>query len=213
MRLDKLLVARGFFSSRSKAKEAIKRGFVKVNGRIVRKPSADVDLSANVEVLVEERPRGYWKLKELDETWEIIREGDVVLDLGSSAGGFLIYASEKVGERGRVYGIEVSREFEEELRRIERERGNVKVYIDDAFKFDVSRLEPLDVILSDLSLDPDVAMAATRRFLPLLKRNGLLLFVMKTGISSGTPDLSGLEVIGVRDSEDRLERYILLKKL
>ncbi len=211
MRLDKLLVIRGFFSSRSKAKEAIRRGFVRVNGRVVTKPSADVDISAEIEVDVEERPRGYWKLKELDELWGVLKEGDVVLDLGSSAGGFLMYASERVGEKGFVYGIEVSKEFEEELRRIERERKNVKVFIEDAFKFDPSRLKTLDVILSDLSLDPDVAMRATRRYLPVLKRDGLLLFVMKDG--EGEPDLRGLELLKYKRSDDRLESYMLFKKL
>ncbi len=208
MRLDRLLVLKGYFSSRSKAKEAIKRGLVRVNGRTVTKPSAEVDLSAEIEVLAEERPRGYWKLKELDEKWGILKEGDVVLDLGSSAGGFLLYASEKAK---RVYGIEISREFEETLRRIERERKNVKVFIENAFEFDPSKLEPLDVILSDLTLDPVSAFKATARFFPILKPGGLVLFVMKTGVSEEVPDF-GLEVLRFEDSGDRRERYYLLKK-
>ena len=212
MRLDKLLVLRGYFSSRSKAKEFIKRGLVKVNGRIITKPSAEVDLSAEIVVLAEERPRGYWKLKELDESWNIIKEGDIVLDLGSSAGGFLLYASEKVGESGRVYGIEFSREFEKELRRIESERKNVRVFIDDAFRFDISKLELLNVILSDLTLDPISSFKATSRFIPLLKPDGLILFVMKTGLEFEEPDFGELEIVNVRDSEDRQERYFLLRK-
>ncbi len=212
MRLDKLLVLKGYFSSRSKAKEVIKRGLVKVNGKIVTKPSTEVELSAEIEVIAEEKPRGYWKLKELDERWNFINEGDVVLDLGSSAGGFLLYASEKVGEKGRVYGIEFSREFEKELRRIESERKNVKIFIDDAFRFDVSKLEPLDVILSDLTLDPSSSFKATSRFFPLLKPNGLILFVMKTGLDFEKPDFGELEVIDAVDSEDRRETYFLLRK-
>ncbi len=212
MRLDKLLVLKGYFSSRSKAKEFIKRGLVKVNGKIVTKPSTEVELSAEIEVIAEEKPRGYWKLKELDERWNFINEGDVVLDLGSSAGGFLLYASEKVGEKGRVYGIEFSREFEKELRRIESERKNVKIFIDDAFRFDVSKLEPLDVILSDLTLDPSSSFKATSRFFPLLKPNGLILFVMKTGLDFEKPDFGELEVIDAVDSEDRRETYFLLRK-
>lgn len=212
MRLDKLLVLKGYFSSRSKAKEFIKKGFVRINGRTITKPSAEVDLSAEIEVLAEERPRGYWKLKELDESWNIIKEGNVVLDLGSSAGGFLLYASEKVGMDGRVYGIEFSKEFEKELRRIERERKNVKVFIEDAFKFDISKLEPLDVILSDLTLDPVSAFKATSRFVSLLKPKGLILFVMKTGLEFEEPDFGELEIVDVRDSGDRQERYYLLRK-
>jgi len=212
MRLDKLLILKGYFSTRQKAKEAIKRGFVRVDGKVITKPSAEVDLSAEIAVLAEEKPRGYWKLKELDEAWNILKEGLTVLDLGSSAGGFLLYASEKVGEKGRVYGIEFSREFEHELRKIERERCNVKVFIADAFKFDVTKLEPLDVILSDLTLDPISAFKATSRYIPLLKPKGLLLFVMKTGLDYEEPDFGDLEVIDTKDSRDRRERYFLLRK-
>ena len=209
MRLDKLLVIRGYFSSRSKAKEAIKKGFVIVNGRAVTKPSTEVPIDAEIEVLVDERPRGYWKLKELDEKWGILNEGQTVLDLGSSAGGFLLYASERVSESGKVYGIEFSKEFEERLREIEKKRRNVRVFIEDAFEFDISKLEPLDVILSDLTLDPISAFKATSRFLPLLKPNGKLLFVMKTGLSDEVPDFAGLRVLAVEESRDRRERYYL----
>ena len=37
-RLDELLVARGLFASRSRARDAIERGTVTVNGVIARKP-------------------------------------------------------------------------------------------------------------------------------------------------------------------------------
>ena len=212
MRLDKLLVMRGYFSSRQKAKEAIKRGFVMVNGEVITKPSTEVDLSADIIVLTSEKPRGYWKLKELDEAWNFIKKGDKVLDLGSSAGGFLLYASEKVGEDGMVYGIEISREFESPLRDIERNRKNVKIFIEDVFKFDISKLEPLDVILNDLTLDPISSFKATLRFIPILKKGGLVLFVMKTGIEHQEPDFYGFEVVNVKDAEDRKEKYILLKR-
>ncbi len=209
MRLDKLLVIRGYFSSRSKAKEAIKKGFVIVDGKVVTKPSTDVPMNANLDVMVEEKPRGYWKLKMLDEKWRILKEGQVVLDLGSSAGGFLLYASERVGERGRVYGIEFSREFEQRLREIERRRKNVRVFIEDAFKFDISKLEPLDVILSDLTLDPNSAFKATSRFFPLLKPKGKILFVMKTGLNFDEPNLGGVRILRFEDSKERKERYYL----
>ncbi|MDI3502495.1 MAG: rRNA (cytidine1920-2-O)/16S rRNA (cytidine1409-2-O)-methyltransferase, partial [Archaeoglobi archaeon] len=51
MRLDVLLVRKGYFSSRQKAKECIKRGFVKVNGEVIRKPSFRVREDSEIEVL------------------------------------------------------------------------------------------------------------------------------------------------------------------
>jgi len=210
MRLDKLLVIKGYFSSRQKAKEAIRRGFVIVNGVVVTKPSHDVELDAEIKILQVEKPKGYWKLKELDETWNLIEDGDAVLDLGSSAGGFLLYASEKAK---RVYGIEYSKEFENTLKNIEMERDNVKVFIADAFTFDLSNLEPVDVILSDLTLKPSHAWKATKRFVPLLKPQGKILFVMKTGIYNESVNFSPLKVVDWIDSMDRKERYYLLRNV
>ncbi len=209
MRLDKLLVARGYFSTREKAKLAIRLGKVLVAGKPVTKPSAQVSPDADIQVLTEERPRGYWKLAELDEKWGIFSGGEVVLDLGSSAGGFLLYASERAA---RVYGIEVSKEFEEELRKIEARRENVKVFIADAFTFDVSQLPSLDIILCDLTLRVEHAVHALSRFLCKLKPGGGVLFVAKTGETPSFAEL-GLEQLKVMDSEQKRERYYLLRKI
>jgi len=208
MRLDVLLVKKGFFTSRSRAKEAIKRGFVLVNGKKVTKPSAEVDFESEIEVLQPERPRGYWKLKEIDEHFNLFSGKEVVLDLGSSAGGFLLYASEKAK---RVYGIEYSREFEEQLGKIERQRPNVKVFIADAFSFDTSLLPEIDIILNDLTLPFSASFRAMQRFLPKLKEGGLVLFVHKEG-DGERPDFGEMEVLGSFTSRDRKESYYLLRK-
>jgi 23S rRNA (cytidine1920-2'-O)/16S rRNA (cytidine1409-2'-O)-methyltransferase len=212
MRLDKYLVTRGFFTTRQKAKEAIRMGHVTVNGRIVTKPSTDVEPSSIVNVISEERPKGYWKLAKLDRQWNLIKEGDIVLDIGSSSGGFLLYASEKAA---RVYGIEFSREFENALREIEKEKNNVRVFVEDAFTFDTSRLEPIDLILNDLTLNAESSFKALLHFLPLLKENGKILFVKKTGIEDRHLkfERGGLRVVNRIDSEEKKERYYLLCKL
>ncbi len=206
MRLDLLLVKRGYFSSRQRAKDYIRRGFVLVNGVRITKPSAEVDFNAKIEVLAEEKPRGYWKLKEIDERLKIFKGNEVVLDLGSSAGGFLLYASEKAKF---VYGIEYSKEFEEELKKIEESRDNVKIFIEDAFKFDVSKLPEIDLILNDLTLSFSSSMMALKRFLPKLRQNGRILFVHKTG-DKESPNFMGFKILASLDSKDRKERYYLL---
>ena len=48
-----------------------------------------------------------------------IKEGDIVLDLGSGAGIDAILASKKVGDRGKVIGVDMTEEM------IEKARGNV----------------------------------------------------------------------------------------
>jgi len=204
MRLDLWLVKEGYFKTRNRAKIAIKRGLVKVNGVLVTKPSAEVGDEAEVEVLGD-KPAGYWKLKELDEKFGIFKGDEVVLDLGSSAGGFLLYASEKAKF---VYGIEFSREFEKTLKELE-SLGNVKVFIEDAFKFDVNKLEPLDLILNDLTLPFASSMTALKRFLPRLKPGGRILFVHK--LSKGEEDFSGFEIIARERAKERREVYYFIK--
>ncbi len=209
MRLDVFLHRQGYFESRSMAKEAIKRGLVKVNGETVRKPSKDVRGDEKIEVLAEGRPRGYYKLKMLDEKFGLISGSDTVLDLGSSAGGFVLYASEKARF---VYGIEFSREFEEQLRKIESERPNVKIFMDDAFKFDISRLPYLDVILCDLTLEPPDALVALLRFLPKLKKSGRVLFVSKSDVVDQNHIMKShisLDLLACEKSEDRQEYYYI----
>ncbi len=234
-RLDVLLVRKGLFSSRQRAKEAIKRGFIVVNGKKCEKPAESVHLDAKIEVLLPDSsliveggegseeafmldvPKGFWKLKEIDERFSIIKEGDVVVDLGSSAGGFLIYASKKAR---KVYGIEYSREFAGVLKEIEAKQSNVRVFIEDVFQFDIQKIEEecVDVILNDLTLDFASSIAALRRFLPKLKQNGKILFVHKTGTERAERRIlsefenSGLKVLSKLQSNAKKETYYLLAK-
>ncbi len=207
MRLDTLLVKRGFFSSRQRAKECIKRGLVKVDGRIVTKPSANVAYDAEIEVYGRDVPRGFWKLKEIDEKFGLFKGNETVLDLGSSAGGFLLYASEKARF---VYGIEYSKEFEDQLKWIEMTRKNVKVFIADAFNFNVDLLPKLDIILNDLTLPFSSSMKALKRFLPKLKEDGKILFVHKIG-DRENPEFKDFKVLSFFESKDRKEKYYLLR--
>lgn len=90
MRLDEYLVSEGLVSSRTRAKRLIERGLVKVDGKTAAKPSQKVEYGRSVAVIGEDKPEGYFKLKSIQEQSGIIHEGDVVLDIGSSAGGFLM---------------------------------------------------------------------------------------------------------------------------
>ena len=209
MRLDVLLVKRGLFNSRQRAKEAIRRGFVSIEGEIVEKASREVKEDARIEILCNrvDVPVGYWKLKWLDGHFKLINPGDIVLDLGSSAGGFLLYASEKAK---RVYGIECSSMFREALRGIEATRANVRFFPEDVFKFDIQKIEDIDVILNDLTLDGRSSKKALNRFLPKLKPGGRVLFIHKTGFERGIDfsDIAELEVVAKLNAEDRRKKEI-----
>ena len=108
-RADLLLVARGLFESRAKARAAIEAGGVLADGRPVRKASDLVADDAAIKA-VPAHPwvgRGALKLEHALITWPIAVEGRVVLDLGASTGGFTEVCL-AAGAR-RVYAVDVGR--------------------------------------------------------------------------------------------------------
>lgn len=52
--------------------------------------------------------RSVFKLEEIDQKLKIFKPGQVVLDLGASPGSWSQYASKKVGDKGKVLGVDLS---------------------------------------------------------------------------------------------------------
>lgn len=55
--------------------------------------------------------RSVYKLQEIDQKYRVIKKGDQVLDLGASPGSWSQYASQKIGEKGRLMGIDLTKIF------------------------------------------------------------------------------------------------------
>jgi 23S rRNA (uridine2552-2'-O)-methyltransferase len=53
------------------------------------------------------RSRASFKLIQIDERFELIKEGMTVVDLGAAPGGWLQVASERVGPKGKVIGVDL----------------------------------------------------------------------------------------------------------
>jgi 23S rRNA (cytidine1920-2'-O)/16S rRNA (cytidine1409-2'-O)-methyltransferase len=90
-RLDEALVARRLCPSRARARDAVLRGTVKVDGAPAAKPSQPVG-AGNV-LTIEDEARGYvsraaLKLKHGLSAFGISADGKNVLDIGASTGGF-----------------------------------------------------------------------------------------------------------------------------
>lgn len=108
-RADLLLVARGLFESRAKARAAIEAGGVVADGRPVLKASELVADDAEIAA-TPAHPwvgRGALKLEHALGAWPISLEGRVVLDVGASTGGFTEVCL-AAGAR-RVYAVDVGR--------------------------------------------------------------------------------------------------------
>ena len=93
-RLDQLLFSRGLVPSRSQAESWIRLGKVYVAGTQVTKPGAMVDAAQEVELKAEEQyvSRAGLKLASVAKTLHLEFADKVMLDVGSSTGGFTDYA-------------------------------------------------------------------------------------------------------------------------
>ncbi len=90
-RLDIVLVERGFFDSREKAKRSIMAGQVLVDGYIADKPGTKISLDHPIVIKGNPIPyvsRGGLKLEKALKEFSINLTNKVVMDIGSSTGGF-----------------------------------------------------------------------------------------------------------------------------
>jgi len=215
MRLDSHLVEIGNLGSRGRAKRAIIEGHVRVNDKVIKKPSFDVGYSDNIEITSGlDRPAGYWKLKDIQEKTDMIKNGDRVLDIGSSAGGFLLFASEIASH---VHGIEFSHEFRPELEKITHEKQNITVEFADVFTI-APLNEIYDVLLLDITVSPLSSIKALENVFSSLTKGGRLLQVLKLPKSSEKePILTKLTSMGFAIQQvieaEKQEAYVIARKL
>lgn len=107
LRLDNELVKRGLVSSRSQAESYIKLGKVTVDSNVVTKAGAQVRESSVITVDVEEQyvGRAGHKLASVANEFHIDFTDSIVLDVGSSTGGFTDYALKH--SASYVYAVDV----------------------------------------------------------------------------------------------------------
>ena len=109
-RVDVLLVERGLFESRARARAAIEAGLVIANDRPVKKPSEVLPDDATLQAQPAHPyvSRGGLKLAGALEQYPIDIEGHVCLDVGASTGGFTEVLLASGAEL--VFSVDVGRE-------------------------------------------------------------------------------------------------------
>ena len=147
-RLDHALVARGLTSSRSQAENWIRLGKVTVDDKTLTKPGYFVRASADVKLVAEEQyvSRAGLKLASVAKVLNLNFKDAVVLDVGSSTGGFTDYSLRNGAKK--VYAVDVGTEqFHPSLRGNERIELHEKTDIRD---FIIEGDMP-DIIVIDVS--------------------------------------------------------------
>ena len=89
-RADTLLAERGLFESRAKAREAIEAGLVRADGRLVKKPSEEIESQAELSASAPYPwvSRGGVKLAHALDAFGVDAARRFCLDVGASTGGF-----------------------------------------------------------------------------------------------------------------------------
>lgn len=160
-RLDQSLVARALVPTRSQAESYIKLGEVKVDERVVTKPGFLVDETAAIQLTAKEQyvSRAALKLASVADSLQLDFEDKVVLDVGSSTGGFTDYAL-RHGAR-KVIAVEVGKDqLHPDL------QGNSKIELHEQTDIrEISELStPADIVLIDVSF------VSLREILPHIAR-------------------------------------------
>jgi 23S rRNA (cytidine1920-2'-O)/16S rRNA (cytidine1409-2'-O)-methyltransferase len=174
-RLDLLLVQKKRLVSRSRARDLIKRGMVRVDGVAVSKPGLLVAGDADLQIDEQASPyvsRAGLKLAKAMQHFELDATGRVALDLGASTGGFtqvLLQAGASL-----VYAVDVGHgqlheSLQGDARVISLEGCNVRQLAADIIP------EPVSIITADLSfislskaLSAPLKLAATECWLVAL---------------------------------------------
>ena len=199
-RLDQALVTKGLVSTRSQAESYIKLGAVTVNSQPITKSGYLVDVTDSIRLTSNERyvSRAALKLASVVEMLQLDFNRKIVLDVGSSTGGFTDYSLQHGASR--VIAVEVGTEqLHPSL------RGNSQIELHE--QTDIRHIEHLsaepDIVLIDVSF------ISVRDILPhllgLVSRQTLIVAMVKPQFEAQQSSMKHKGVI----KNDTMRRQIL----
>lgn len=198
-RLDQALVVRGLVTTRSQAESFVKLGEVKVNGKVVTKAGYLVSETDIIDFTANEQyvSRAGLKLASVAKTLGVDFKDKIVLDIGSSTGGFTDYALQH-GAR-KVLAVEVgTNQLHPSL------QGNPKIELFEKTDIrDFKTGEHIDIAVADVSF------ISLREILPsvakIVSKNTQLVMMVKPQFEAGQSSLKHKGVI----KNDKMRRDIL----
>ena len=139
MRIDIELVKRGIFETRNKAQNEIKNKIIFCNNICITKPSFDVTDTDIIEIKGEKLKyvsRGGLKLEKAIKEFNIDLKNKILIDIGSSTGGFSDVAIQN--DIKKIYAIDVgTNQFDKTL------RLNNKIFVNYVHYFSIYYFIPM----------------------------------------------------------------------
>jgi 23S rRNA (cytidine1920-2'-O)/16S rRNA (cytidine1409-2'-O)-methyltransferase len=183
-RLDVELARRGLVASRSQAESYIKLGKVRVNNKILNKAGILVGQDDVLEVIQAEQyvSRAALKLAGAADKLELDFKGKVVLDVGSSTGGFTEYALSRGA--AKIIAVDVG---SEQLHPSLRANPNIELHE----KTDIREFKP-KVVPGIVLID--VSFISLRQILPAIEKlsskNTQIVAMLKPQFEAGAKDIN-----------------------
>lgn len=195
-RIDVLLVEKGFFESREKAKASIMAGVVYADEQKVDKAGEEVSIDAKIEVRENICPyvsRGGLKLEKAVKFFGVYLKDKVCMDIGASTGGFTDCMLQNGAKK--VFSVDVGYgQFAWKLRQDPRvvcmERTNIRYVTDEQIG---EKLDFASIDVSFISLTKVLPVAFN-----LLKDDGEVVALIKPQFEAGREQVGKKGV--VRDS-------------
>lgn len=182
-RIDNILVKKGFFNSRQKAKYAIETGYVYVEDKLIEKSSKIIEEDSKIEIRGESLPfvsRGGLKLDKAVNIFNINLKDRVCMDIGASTGGFTDCMLQNGAKK--VYAVDVGHNQLAEVlikdnRVINLEGTNIRnINIDE-----IEKMEFISIDVSFISLTQVLDKADE-----LLLENSEMVVLIKPQFEAGT---------------------------
>lgn len=179
-RLDKALVERGLVTTRSQADNFIRLGYVFLNKKIVQKSGTMVSDSDEIKLEKKETyvSRAGLKLASVAEYFHLNFQDKIVLDIGSSTGGFTDYSLRHGAKK--VFAVDVGTD---QLHPSLRPNPKIALYEKTDIR-DFYADEAIDIIVGDVSF------ISLREILPhvaenLMNTNTVLIAMVKPQFEAG----------------------------
>lgn len=179
-RLDKALVERGLATTRSQADNFIRLGYVFLNKKIVQKSGTMVSDSDEIKLEKKETyvSRAGLKLASVAEYFHLNFQDKIVLDIGSSTGGFTDYSLRHGAKK--VFAVDVGTD---QLHPSLRSNPKIALYEKTDIR-DFYADESIDIIVGDVSF------ISLREILPhvaenLMNTNTVLIAMVKPQFEAG----------------------------
>ena len=179
-RLDKALVERGLATTRSQADNFIRLGYVFLNKKIVQKSGTMVSDSDEIKLEKKETyvSRAGLKLASVAEYFHLNFQDKIVLDIGSSTGGFTDYSLRHGAKK--VFAVDVGTD---QLHPSLRPNPKIALYEKTDIR-DFYADEAIDIIVGDVSF------ISLREILPhvaenLMNTNTILVAMVKPQFEAG----------------------------